>query len=56
MKFHKILCPWGLWPINLVWATWAQKPNLAIIAEPWHQLSQTEPHFLQNHKMIPIKL
>ena len=34
MKFEKILCPWGLWLMNYIWATWTQRMYLAIILEP----------------------
>ena len=54
-EISKNIFAWGLKPINYIWATLAQKTYQAIISEPWLQFSQRGSHFLQNHKMNPIK-
>ena len=42
----------SLGPRNNIWANWAQKTYQAITPEPYHQFSQTGPHFIQNHKLL----
>ena len=55
-KSRKILSVWGLGLRNYIWTTWAQKTYLAITPEPYHQFLHTRPHFIQNQKLLSLKL
>ena len=56
MKSQKMLSIWGLGCRNYIWATWAKKTYLAITPEPYHQSLHTRPHFIQNQKLLSLKL
>ena len=56
MKSQKIVSLWGLGPRNYIWGTWDQKMYQAIAPEPKQQFSHTGAHFIQNHKLLSIKL
>ena len=56
MKPWKIVSIWGPGPGNYIWASCARKMYQAITPEPYHQFPHTGPHFIQNHKLLSLKL